>query len=351
MADGATGSGAPEPARGRAGALRALVPGLIPGLLVAALIALASQFVSEHYGAPAMLLALLFGIALNFLSAEPRCAPGILFASKSVLRAGVALLGVRISAEMLAGLGWNVIALVVGGVVGTIGFGLAASRLFGFRYRFAFLSAGAVAICGASAAMALAAILPRDEKSNDRLVFTVVGVTVLSTTAMILYPVLATALDFDEAQAGIFIGATIHDVAQVVGAGYSISETAGDTATLVKLLRVLMLAPVVVLGGLVIRSMLRAEQGPGPRPPLIPVFVAGFIGLAALNSLGALPGALVAVASDLSRWLLLAAIAAVGLRTMPAEVLKVGPAAAALLVAETVFLGAVVATGLTVMGA
>lgn len=321
---------------------------LFPGFMVAAIIALASQFISEHYGAPAMLLALLLGIAMNFLAAEPRCAAGVAFTSKTLLRVGVALLGVRISADMISALGWEVIGLVVGGLVATIAFGLAASRLFGFRYRFAFLSAGAVAICGASAAMAIAAILPKDERSDDRLVFTVVGVTVLSTVAMILYPLISSAFGFDELTAGIFIGATIHDVAQVVGAGYSISETAGDTATLVKLLRVVMLAPVVVLGALAIRALAeRAEPGEA-RPPLVPVFVLGFIGLALLNSFGLLPDLAVSVASDISRWLLLTAIAAVGLKTVPGEVLKVGPAAAALLVAETLFLGAIVIAGLTI---
>ena len=326
-----------------------MVRGLFPGILVAAVIALASQFVSEHYGAPAMLLALLFGIALNFLSRETQCSPGILFTSKTLLRVGVALLGVRISAELLSAVGWDIIALVIGGVIATIAFGLATSRIFGFRYRFAFLSAGAVAICGASAAMAIAAILPRDEKSNDRLVFTVVGVTVLSTIAMILYPLITSALGFDEITSGLFIGATIHDVAQVVGAGYSISEPAGDSATLVKLLRVLMLAPVVVLGALTIRLLSEAEETDGSRPPIVPGFVLAFIVLALLNSLGAIPAVVVDLASGASRWLLLTAIAAVGLRTVPQEVLKVGPAAAALLVAETAFLGTVIAVGLTLI--
>ena len=319
---------------------------LAPGILVAFMIALASQFVSEHYGAPAMLLALLFGISLNFLAVETRCGPGVAFASRTLLRLGVALLGVRISADMLAELGWPMILLVVGGLVATIGFGLAASRFFGFRYRFAFLSSGAVAICGASAAMAIAAILPKDEQSDDRLVFTVVGVTVLSTVAMILYPLVVAALGLSEVESGIFIGATIHDVAQVVGAGYSISENAGDTATLVKLLRVLMLAPVVVIGTLAIRVLVKAEGSDGSRPPIVPTFVLGFIVLAVLNSLGAIPQVVTAIASDVSRWLLLVAIAAVGLKTMPREVMKVGPAAAALLVAETLFLAVLVSAGI-----
>jgi uncharacterized integral membrane protein (TIGR00698 family) len=322
---------------------------LVPGLLVAGIIALASQFVSEHYGAPAMLLALLFGIALNFLSEVDRIAPGIEFTARQVLRLGVALLGLRISFDMVADLGAPIVALVVGAMLATIAFGLLAARFFGFRYRFAFLSAGAVAICGASAAMAIAAILPKDERSEERLVFTVVGVTVLSTVAMVLYPVLSAALGFDDRAAGIYIGATIHDVAQVVGAGFSISDTAGETATLVKLLRVAMLAPIVIVAAIVIRQMTQATEFGGKRPPLVPGFVLGFVALAALNSVAALPLVVTDGAAELSRWLLLTSIAAVGLKTVPRDVLKAGRAAMGLLVAETLFLATVVAIALKAM--
>jgi uncharacterized integral membrane protein (TIGR00698 family) len=321
---------------------------IIPGILVAIIIAMASKFVSEHYGAPSMLLALLFGISLNFLVDDPRCGPGIVFASKTLLRLGVALLGLRISFGMMSGLGWPIVALVVLMVPLTIGFGFAASRFFGFRHRFAFLSAGAVAICGASAALAIAAILPKDEKSDDRLVFTVVGVTILSTIAMIIYPILSQTLGFDDVTAGIYLGATIHDVAQVVGAGFSLSEQSGETATLVKLLRVAMLAPVVVLATLILRST-SAPDPSGAPPPLIPSFVLAFILLAMLNSFLTLPAILLAIAVDASGWLLLTSIAAVGLKTRPAEILKVGKPAAALLVAETLFLAVVVALALTFM--
>ncbi len=319
---------------------------MLPGVLVALMIALASKFVSEHYGAPSMLLALLFGISLNFLATDERCGPGIALSAKTLLRLGVALLGLRISFEMVGALGFPIVAMVVLMVPATIGFGLVASRFFGFRYRFAFLSAGAVAICGASAALAIAAILPKDEKSDDRLVFTVVGVTILSTIAMIIYPILSQTLGFDDVTAGIYLGATIHDVAQVVGAGFSISEEAGETATLVKLLRVAMLAPVVILASIFLRSV-SAPDPAGKRPPLIPAFVIGFIVLAILNSVMTLPAGVLAVAVDGSGWLLLTAIAAVGLKTRPAEILKVGKPAAALLVAETLFLAAMVALALT----
>ncbi|MFD1343830.1 YeiH family protein [Litorisediminicola beolgyonensis] len=322
---------------------------LFPGLLVALLVALASRFVSEHYGAPAMLLALLFGIALNFLAAEPKVGPGIAFASRTLLRFGVALLGLRITLELVTGLGAMVVGLIVAGVVLTILFGLSVSRFFGFRYRFAFLSAGSVAICGASAALAIAAILPRDEKSEDRLVFTVVGVTVLSTVAMIIYPILTDLMGLNDREAGIFIGATVHDVAQVVGAGYSISVEAGDTATLVKLLRVVMLAPVVALAALVVRSYASEAEMGGTRPPIVPVFVMGFLALAVLSASGLAPEAVTKAGSNLSSWCLLTAIAAVGVKTQPGEVLKVGSGAALLIVTETLFLAALVAIALAYM--
>ncbi|KAA9009046.1 YeiH family protein [Histidinibacterium aquaticum] len=323
--------------------LKGRAEALFPGLMVAALIALAASFVSEHYGAPAMLLALLFGIALNFLADEPRCAAGIAFAAKGVLRAGVALLGLRITAGMVMDLGAAMLALVVLGVASTIGFGFLVARAFGFRNRFAMLSAGAVAICGASAAMAISAALPPDERTRQRLAFTVVGVTLLSTVAMVIYPVIASALAFDDRTAGIYIGATIHDVAQVVGAGFSISEEAGETATLVKLIRVAMLAPVVLL----VSAASRRSMEAGKRPPLLPGFVLAFVGFAALASFGLVPQAVSDLAGGASRALLLMAIGAVGVATSLKEVVEVGPRAMGMLVSETVFLAVLIALGLT----
>lgn len=311
---------------------------LWPGLLVVGLIALAAQFISDHYGAPAMLMALLFGIALHFLTEQETCNPGISFASRTILRLGVALLGVRISFEMVAALGWEVVALVVGVVAATIAFGMLVGRLFGFGPRFSFLSSGAVAICGASAAMAIAAILPKDDRSQERLVFTVVGVTVLSTVAMIIYPVITGMLGLSTETAGVFLGATIHDVAQVVGAGFSISEETGDISTVVKLMRVAMLAPVIFLAVLVIRRSASQDAAGGERPPLIPGFVAAFFVLVLLNSLGVIPVAVSEVASDVSRWALLSAIAAVGIKTSLKDVVDVGGPAIALLVTETLFI-------------
>lgn len=321
-----------------------------PGIMMAALIALASQFVAEHYGAPAMLMALLFGIALNFLSETGRAVPGINFAARTILRAGVALLGLQISFSMLGDLGLPIVAAVLGSVVATIAFGMLVSRFFGFRYRFAFLSAGSVAICGASAALAIAAVLPKDERSEDRLVFTVVGVTVLSTLAMIIYPILVQMMGMDDKTAGIFLGATIHDVAQVVGAGFSISDTAGENATMVKLLRVALLAPVVLTAAIVLRRMGRAPDDPGKASGILPGFLIVFVVLCTLSSFSLIPAPVIEVSGEASRWMLLSAIGAVGLKTRPADIVNVGLPAVWLLLAETLFLAGLILLTLTWLG-
>lgn len=329
-------------------ALKTNTSSLFPGIAVSVMVAATAQFLSEHYATPAMLLALLLGIAVSFLGEEERTMPGIGFSARTLLRLGVALLGVRISVALMAALGWKLIALVIGGVVLTILFGLSVARLFGHKWRFALLTAGSVAICGASAAMAISAILPKDDRSEERLIFTVMGVTVLSTIAMILYPIIAQWLALSDRAAGMFLGGTIHDVAQVVGAGFSMSQEVGDMATLVKLFRVAMLAPVVLVAALMIRAFAEAEPT-GPRPPLLPGFVLGFLVLATLNSLGLIPAALADMLSQASRWLLLIAIAAVGMKSNLRQILAVGGAAIALIVIETIFIAVLILTGLTLL--
>lgn len=320
-----------------------------PGVMVCATVGLAAQFLADLYGVPAMLMALLIGIAFHFVAEEGRAVEGIEFTSKTLLRLGVALLGVRMSAELLVGIGPATIGLIVTAVAATILFGLAGAKLLGRGWRLALLTGGSVAICGASAAMAIAAVLPRNEHSERNLIFTVIGVTVLSTVAMITYPLVVAAFGMDDRAAGIFIGATIHDVAQVVGAGFSISPEAGEAATLVKLMRVTLLAPVVLVFSLALRHVAPVEPG-ASRPPLVPIFVLGFVALAMVNSAGVLPEALIMLLINLSRWALLFGIAAVGMKTSMKSIRDVGTAAIVLIVAETVFIAVFVIAGLRFIG-
>lgn len=321
-----------------------------PGLAVTGAVAIAAQFLSDHYGAPAMLMALLLGIAFHFLSEEGRCVAGIDFCAKKVLRIGVALLGMRISVDLLVGLGAGTILLLVAAIAATIVFGLIAAKLLGRGWRLALLTSGSVAICGASAAMAIAAVLPKNEFAERNLIFTVLSVTVLSTLAMIAYPIIAQTMGLDARATGIFFGGTIHDVAQVVGAGFSVSPEAGETATLVKLIRVTMLAPVVLIFSIATRNVPQPAGETGKRPPLLPGFVIAFLVLAAANSFGLVPEAVSKIGMEASRWALLAGIVAVGMKTSLRRVLEVGGDAVALIVAETIFIGLFILAGIYYLG-
>lgn len=246
--------------------LRLLFPGLVSSLTVA----LAAKFVSEHYGAPVMLIALLLGMAFAFL-AEPGAPtePGIEFASRALLRFGVALLGLGITVQQIAAAGVEVVFVILAGVALTIAGGVVLARLSGRSLPFGLLAGGAVAICGASAALAIASVLPKTDPNHERdTIFTVIAVTALSTLAMILYPIIGAALGLSDHAMGVFFGATIHDVAQVVGAGYSVSDEAGATATFVKLLRVALLVPVVV-GLSVVFGKGRARPAPRAADPVL----------------------------------------------------------------------------------
>src|SRR6187402_1814120 len=293
-----------------AGAVPGAARGLFPGVLACCVVAAASTFLSEHYGAPVMLFALLLGMAMNFLSAEGPCAAGIEFTARQVLRFGVALLGLRITIGQIAELGWGPVGIVVVSVILTISVSMLLAKLMGFQSLFGLLSGGATAICGASAALALAAALPAHPLKERATLFTVVGVSVLSTVSMIAYPMIAHAIGLDSRAAGVFLGATIHDVAQVVGAGYSMSKETGDVATVVKLMRVAMLLPVIVFAVMCSRASGKGEGG--ARPPLLPWFAVAFAVLVAINSTGWVPKALTDAGSDVSRWFLVAAIAGIG---------------------------------------
>ena len=325
----------------RAGAFRDEAKRSWQGMLLAGVIAIAAAFVSENRGGPTLLYALLIGMALNSVAMEGNAKPGVDFAARRVLRFGVALLGARITIDQLAALGWHTGLLIVAAVIATIVFGIATARLFGQSRRFGVLTGGATAICGASAAIAIATVLPRDDNSERELVFTVAGVTAMSTLAMILYPPAAAWLGLDAHATGVFLGGTIHDVAQVVGAGYSVSQEAGDAAVLTKMLRVAMLLPVVLVLTLVVRHRFGTE-GAGREDPLIPPFLVVFVLLVVAGSVGLIPTPAANAMNDVARACLVVAIAAVGLKTSPLEMKKVGGRAIALLATEALFLAGLV---------
>ena len=313
--------------------------GLFPGLLAAVTVAIAAQFLSNHYGGPTMLFALLLGMGFHFLSEDEVCTQGIEFASKKILTFGVGLLGLGITIDQIVTVGWGVFGIVLASVIVTMASGPLIARTIIRGWRLGLLTGGAVAICGASAALAIASVLPKNKFSERNTIFTVISVTTLSTIAMVGYPIIAKLLKMDDVSAGIFIGATIHDVAQDVGAGYSISELAGDTATLVKLLRVAMLIPVVLMLSIIFRN--DTTVGDGRRLP-VPLFIIGFVILVILGSTEWFPTTLKSSLLDLSRWCLVVSISAIGMKTALKSLKDVGGQAILLICLETMILAVLV---------
>jgi uncharacterized integral membrane protein (TIGR00698 family) len=334
-----------------------------PGVLLCAMIALASTFLAEHYGGPQLLYALLIGLSFHFMMKNAQVKPGVDWCGRTVLRLGVALLGARITLSQVAQLGIGSAILVMLAVALTVIFGVLIARWLDRTRDEGLLSGGAVAICGASAALAVASVLPQNPRNERFTLLTVVGVTVLSTLAMIVYPFALKWLAASPQQAGLFLGGTIHDVAQVVAAGMMLGPQAGDTATVVKLFRVMLLTPVVVVIALLYRRQIAnatadaaaavaadgqpvASTAQAGSVPLIPGFLLAFIVLMLLASSQVFPKPWVEGASSASRWCLVAAIAAAGVKTSFEELLKLGWQPVVMLVAETLFIAACVAAGM-----
>lgn len=319
---------------------------LLPGAALAGVVALAATFVSKLHGGPQLLYALFFGVAFHFLSQDAKTKPGIEFCARGVLRLGVGLLGARITASQIAGLGWTTALIVIAAVVTTLFCGAWLGKRLGLTRPQGVLSGGSVAICGASAALAISAVLPRDKESDRFTLMVVVTVTVLSTVAMVLYPLIAKLLHLPPELAGLFIGGTIHDVAQVVGAGYTIDQATGDYATIVKLFRVAMLTVVVV----VVSSLFKAQREASAsadvheakKQPLVPWFLWVFVALVIINSAGWMPAPVQHNVNDLSRGCLVLAIAALGMKTSFAQLANAGWRPFMLLLVETVWMAAFV---------
>jgi uncharacterized integral membrane protein (TIGR00698 family) len=335
---------------------------LLPGILLAAAVAIAGLAIewgmrraTGGFAIPAMVAALLIGMALSPVAAGHTYEPGLTWCVKKLLRIAIALLGIRIALADIAGLGFGVAALVMLAMAATLLGAIALSRWLGLGDGYGALAGAATAICGASATLATATVVPAYPAKSADVAFTVVAANAVSTLVMLLYPPLAVAIGYGAQETGILLGATIHDMAQVVGAGYATSEPVGNTAVIVKLFRVALLLPVVLAIGwwFAARGPVAVEGAGRARVP-VPVFALGFLALCLLNSAasalpafaplyGPLKGTLVA----LSNVGLLLAISALGLGTSLKSILTIGWRHALVFTAATLLILAIVAAGLS----
>jgi uncharacterized integral membrane protein (TIGR00698 family) len=314
------------------------------GVALCSIIAIIATIIATRYQAPIILFALLLGLSLHSFYNHSTIQAGVNFCSRELLRLCVGLLGVRIAFADIVSLGITPPLIVMVSMVLTIIFGVLFARILGLSKVFGVLSGGAVAVCGVSAAAAISTVLPNDKSQEKYFAFTVIGITTFSTLSMIFYPIAASYLGFSDELAGVFIGGAIHDVAQVVGAGYSISPEAGDVATYIKLLRVALLMPIVMMVFFVFKE--KNSKMSGGVSAFIPGFLIMFFVLAFLKNVGVLPPWLIDIIRSLSSYLLVIAIAAIGVKTSLKQVLSVGWRPVALMASETLFLAGLIIIGI-----
>ena len=250
-------------------------------------------------------------------------------------RWGIVVLGLQVTFAQIGALGLAPF-LALGVVMAvTVAAGLAGARFAGQSRYAGLLAGGATAICGASAALALYGVIGKDRLSQAQFALSLVGISLASAFAMSVYPVLAAELALSHGQAGFLIGASIHDVAQAIGGGYAFSDAAGGYATIVKLTRVALLAPLVALASLWIGN---AESGAGAsllQRLSLPWFILAFLGVVTLNSMVALPGEMTRIGLIASKALLLLAVTATAMRSRMDLLLQMGWRAAVPVVTAT----------------
>ncbi len=218
-----------------------------PGAFATAIAALAAAWLADHYGAPLVLMGLLIGLAMSFLSQDKRTHAGLDLMSQTALRIGIVLVGARITAEQLVELGPLPFALLVVIMLAVILITVASARLFRQDSHAALLAGGATAICGASAALALYSLIGDKRVDQARFTLTLVGITVASALAMSLYPILAAEIGLTDTQAGFLIGASIHDVAQAIGGGFCAAATGAQALLLLAIVATAMKARLALL--------------------------------------------------------------------------------------------------------
>ena len=311
---------------------RASIVDLAPGGAMSALVAIigyvAAPYVAHVVPIPNMVIALIVGVALNPIAARPAMRPGMQFSVRTVLRWAVALLGLRVGLADIAALGFESAALVVVAMVLTIASGFLFARWSGQAAGFGALAGVGTAVCGASATLAVSTVVPTYKGKESDVVFVIVAINALATLAIIVYPPICLALHFDPQTTGVMLGGTIHDVAQVVGAGYAVSTAVGNTAVIVKLFRVFLLLPVVLgVGGYFTRIGMQHGEARVP----VPVFGIVFLILCVINSVVPFAPSLLPVYTplkaalvEISTWGLLLAIGALGLGTSISSIVSLG---------------------------
>lgn len=326
-----------------------LNPKAIPGLLLAGLcaaIAYAATFVIPLVSA--MLLAIIIGMVIRNVGLIPAQAEaGLAVSGRTILRAGVVLLGLRLSIPQVLELGWGVVAVIALTVAGTYALTLFLGRTMGLNPAVTVLTATGTAICGAAAVAAMSAVVTEEDEhaTQEAAATAIASVTLFGTLSLVLVPWIGQAVGLSADQIGVWVGAAVHEVGQVV-AGAEIARSAQadpavgaalvNTALVTKLGRVVLLAPLVAgVGAWQSRRFRLAQTEVGQhdtahQPPIVPLFVLGFLVMVLIRSVTDLPDAFLSGANTVATVLFTMAMVAMGAGVRINQVLQTGRLALAL---------------------
>jgi uncharacterized integral membrane protein (TIGR00698 family) len=303
---------------------RALAPGLVAAAAVAVVARLASLALPPAFSE--VLLAVLLGIVVANSGVLPASAsPGLRFAVQRILRLGIILLGARLSLGDVAQIGGGALLLVVATMTVAFSFALVASRIAALPRRLAILIGVGTAVCGNSAIVATAPVIDAEDREVS---FAVATITLFGTLAVFVYPIVGHLLALADPVFGVWTGVAVNDTSQVVAASAAYSPEARDVATVVKLVRNTLMAPLIVLiawwwgryGARVERAEVRAGA-----LRAFPLFVLGFLFMALLRTAGVIDRPLAAPIDEIAKACILVALAGVGLSTRLGPLRVIGP--------------------------
>ena len=300
--------------------------GLVPGLALAGAVALVARVLAGSLP-PAfgeILVAVLLGIAVaNVVTIPSTAMPGIRFAVQRVLRGGIILLGARLSLDAVLAIGAGVLGLVLVSMTVAFTVALLVGRALRLPRRLALLIGVGTAVCGNSAIVATAPVVRAEEREVS---FAIATITLFGTLAVFAFPLIGRALGLGDVTFGVWSGVAVNDTSQVVAASAAFSPAARDIATVVKLVRNALMAPLIVLIAWWWQRETDAASANVERGirGAVPLFVLGFLALALLRSIGAIPPELAAIIDEVARAFILVALAVVGLNTRLVDLRAVG---------------------------
>jgi uncharacterized integral membrane protein (TIGR00698 family) len=296
---------------------------VVHGILFVALFACSAFYISQSDSMKYLSLSpLIVGIIIGMMYGNTlkkhmpeEWLPGIKFSSKKLLRLAIILYGFRLTFQNIMDVGFSAIMIDVIVIVLTMGIGILLGRLFKIDPEIALLTCTGSSICGAAAVLGMESVLNNKPHKTAIAVSTVV---IFGTIAMFLYPMLyrSGTLHFSGVQWGLYTGATIHEVAHVVGAGNAMSDTISGTAIIVKMIRVIFLAPVLLIFAFIVARRTRQTEGNTQRSKVsIPWFAFGFLAVIGFNSFNLLPVNAITVINYIDTFLLTMAMTALGMET------------------------------------